>query len=203
MWAIYSFLLALAGLPVTLLGLVLVPIGLMFKRVMSGRVPFTQYPGEWELVRLPKWLLPWDNTFDGFLGDKRGWWSNECEKNGYSCRSLKAMWLWGAVRNPANYWSRVMTGIDVSKCVVHKVAGNCDLPSEKPGAKEWVHLVAHHENGRDYHRFFMSWSISTSHAVMIDIGWKVKLAHNGMSPDADIKDRIRGSVFTMSPWKKT
>ena len=203
MWLLKPFAIFVIGIPVTLLGLVMVPLGLLFKRTYpETRTPFTQYPGEWELVRLPSWLKPWDNLYDGFLGDKRGWWSNECEKAKRTCRDFLSMFLWGAIRNPANYWSRNITGLDVSQCIVKKLAGNCDLPDENPGQRQWVHLRAYHENGWTYDRFFMSWAITNDHALMIDIGWKIKLSHNGMSQDETVKNRIKGSVFTISPWKK-
>ena len=201
LWILKSFALALLGLPVTLLGLVLVPLGLLFRREYpETRKPFTQFPGEWMLVRLPSWLLPWDNIYDGFRGDKRGWWDNN---QGGKSASLKSMFLWGAIRNPANYWSRHITGLDISKCVVTKRAGNCDLPDEEPGHRQWVHLVATRADGKTFNRFYMSWALpwDDTHGIMIDIGWKFKLAHNGMSPDAPDKDKIRGSVFTLSPYK--
>ena len=202
MWFLKPLAIALLGLPVTLLGFVLVPIGLLFKRTYpETNAQFTQFPGEWELVRLPSWLLPWDNIYDGFRGDKRGWWD---DNQGGKSHTFLSMFKWGAVRNPANYWSRHITGLDISKCAIKKLGGNCDLPSENPGQREWVHLRAFHESGKTYDRFFMSWAIpwDDTHGVMIDVGWKFKLEHGGMMEDAPEKDRIRGSVFTASPWKK-
>lgn len=201
MWFLKSFLLALLGLPITLLGLPLVALGLLFKRVYPETTkPFTQYPGNWTLVRLPQWLLPWDNLFDGFMGDKRGWWSNQ---RGGKADSFWAMWLWGATRNPANYWSRIMTGVDLSRCVITKISG-VDEVLEEPGVKNWQFLVAIRDDGKKFHRFFLSWAFPWNDklGLMIDIGWKVKLSHNGTLPTAPIKDRIRGSVFTINPIKK-
>ena len=209
MWLLKSFLLAIAQLPMKLLGFPLVALGLLFKQEYPETTkPFSdpQYAagGDWTLVRLPKWLLWYDNQYDGFLGDKRGWWDNECRKSGRTCRDFLSMWLWGAVRNPTNYFGRNVIAMDVSKTRVVKLSGNCDLPSEEPGKREWVHLCAYGEDGKEYHRFFMSWAYDRwpDHGVMIDIGYKIKLAHNGMPTDAPDKDKLRSPVFSPSPWKK-
>lgn len=200
-----SFVVFLAGLPVTIIGYPLVAVGLLFRIAPdNANVRFTQYPelGYWCPINLPKILRPWDNLFDGFAGDRRGWWANYCKENyGKPYYAWQSMFMW-YVRNPANYWSRVMTGIDVSKCTITKVFGSDDI-SEKPGKREWQLLIAKHDNGLVYPRFFCSLAYPwrPDRAVMIDFGWKIKLKHSRMSPDADIKDRIRGSVFTPSPWK--
>lgn len=208
MWVLKSFLLAVSQLPMKALGLILVPIGLLFKVTYpETRQAFTdpRFTGEWELVRLPLWLKWYDNIYDGFLGDKRGWWDNWCKENyGKDCRSFKAMFQWGAVRNPTNYFGRSVISMDVSRCKVVKLAGNCDLPSEEAGTKEWVHLVAYSDNGQEYHRFFLSWAFDKwpDHGIQIDVGYKIKLSHNGMSTDSPDKDKLRSPVFTLTPWKK-
>lgn len=199
-----AMLVFLAGLPVTILGYPLVAIGLLFAQSSGLMFAFTQYPlhGYWRYTDLPAILQPWRNTFDGFRGDKRGWWANYCWENyGLPVTAWRSMFMWYC-RNPANYWSRVMTGIDASRCTITKLAGNDDI-AEAPGLRQWQLLIAQHDNGLTYPRFFCSLAYPwwPDKAVMIDIGWKIKLKHSRMSPDADIKDRIRGSVFTPSPWK--
>ena len=201
-----SILVFLVGIPVTLLGLITVPIGYLFRHeYRETTVPFTQYPGNWMLVRMPRWLLPWDNQYDGMMGDKRGWWDNWCKENyKKDSTSFKAIYMWTAIRNPANYWSRNLTGLDLAGCKITKLAGNVDEVTEEPGCKEWLFLLCTTANGSKYHRFFMSWAYDKdpTHGIMIDIGWKFKLKHNEMPETAIDKDRIRGSVFTLSPWKK-
>ena len=198
-----AFLLALAGLPVTLLGLLLVAVGLPFRKSFPETMrPFSQYPqhGHWMLVDLPSWLKPWSNPFDGALGDKRGWWANE---RGGKHTSYLSMWLWLAIRNPANYWSRVMTGVDVSRCKIERVKGNADVIIEEPGVSNWHVLKATRDDGKTFYRFWLVWAypFRPDKSLNIDIGWKLKLEDSEMSPDAPIKDRIVGSVFTPGIWK--
>lgn len=198
-----AFLLALAGLPVTLLGLLLVAVGLPFRRSYPETMrPFSQYPerGHWMLVDLPAWLKPWSNPFDGCLGDKRGWWAND--RDGKHT-SFWSMWLWMAVRNPANYWSRVITGVDVSRCKIERVYGNADVIVEEPGISNWHVLKATRDDGKAFYRFWLVWAypFRPDKSLNIDIGWKLKLEHNGTPKDAPLKERVVGSVFNPGPWK--
>ena len=204
-WAFKSISVFLIGIPITLLGFPLIAIALPFRKYDLETIRFSQYPelGYWQRVTLPAWARWWSNEFDGAYGDKRGWWSNYCIENyGKDHTHFYSMWQWLAIRNPANYWSRVVSGCDVSKCVIVKLAGD-DVVTETEGNFEWQFLCATNENGSRFHRFFfvMPWWFRKDKAIMFDIGWKIKLAHNGMSPDAILKDRIKGSVFSMSPWK--
>ena len=204
-WAFKSLSVFLIGIPITLLGFPLVAVALPFRKYDLEKIKFSQYPelGCWQRVTLPKWARWWSNEFDGAYGDKRGWWSNYCCENyGKDHTHFYSMWQWLACRNPANYWSRVVSGCDVSQCVITKLAGD-DVVTETAGVFEWQFLVATNKNGTRFHRFFfvMPWWFRKDKAIMFDIGWKIKLSHNGMSPNAPVKDRIRGSVFTPSFWK--
>ena len=120
----------------------------------------------------------------------------------YGFPSFIGMYIWTAIRNPANYWSRVVTGVDVSQCLIEKVAGQ-DVVSDSVGKTGWQVLRALRSDGKCFPRLYavLPWWFDQSHAVMIDIGWKIKLSHNGTSPDAEPSDRLKGSVFTPSLWK--
>ena len=207
-WYVKSVSTFLVGIPVTLAGFPIVAIALPFRiEHPETEVQFSDpryaSQGAHRLVTLPAWAKPWDNIFDGAWGDRRGWWNNYCLENyKKDCTAFRSMWQWLACRNPANYFSRVMTGVDVSLCTI-TVLGGVGEVVEEPGVSNWQFLVATRIDGKKYHRFFCSlpWWFDQGHAVMFDIGWKIKLAHNGISMDAPIKNRIKGSVFTPSFWK--
>ena len=198
-----SFLLALLGLPVSILGLGVVWFALPYRRTVGEAKPFTQYPdlGNWQLVRLPSWALWWDNAFDGVYGDKRGWWANYCiPQYGSTFDSRKCMWYWTALRNPANYFSRNVCGIDVSTIRVEKVAGNIHDESVAP-YRGWF-LLRGTDGKRIYPRLYMEFAIHGNKGLMLDFGYKIKLSHNGTPADAPEKDRVKGIVFVVSPWKE-
>lgn len=199
-----SFALTLASWVVELLGLVVVWFALLSlknKHMDAASLQqFSQYPqwGHWVLLRLPRWALLWDNAYDGMLGDKRGWWANEC-KGAHTSRIN--MWRWAALRNPANYFSRNICGVDVSTLRIVQVAGTISDEGVAP-YRGWLLLKGMAVGGKVYPRFYFEWALFGAHGLMFDIGWKVKLSHNGTAPDAPEKDRIKGIVFTLSPWKE-
>lgn len=203
-WFFQSTGVFLIGLPVTLLGLPLVALGILFRRDYPETLqPFTdpRYVdhGYWQLTRLPSWLLWWDNPYDGLYGDKRGWWANYCwEHYGTEHDDFWSMWQWAAIRNPANYWSRIVTGCDVHQ--VELLAGQPVCDEDNPG---WHFLRAIDAKGRSFYYlgFVFPWWFDKTHAVFGRFGWKLKMSHNWLPDNAPEQDRIRASVYRMSPWK--
>lgn len=191
-----SFGIFLLGIPVTLLGLPIVWVALHFRiEHPENAVPFSQFPGEWWPVHLPKWAWPWDNNSDGMLGDKRGWWDNYCRENyDTSCNALYSMWQWAAVRNPANNWSRYVTGVDQSRCKVEMLAGTVEDPDDDtPG---WNLLLATRDDGKSF-PLFQGWLKYpfADKGFYWRFGWKVELN------ETVVGENWKGSVFKFSPWK--
>jgi hypothetical protein len=198
-------LLNVLGLILTLAGLLAVWLALPFAKAdEQTRAPFTQYPilGDWVLVRLPFWARPWDNAFDGVMGDKRGWFANWCVEQGWEWPSRLGFWWWAAIRNPSNYFSRNVCGIDVSQFLIGRIAGQ-DVVEADAGHPGWQLLIAQDARGRVYPRFFaeIPWSFAPDHLFLVDVGWKIKLSHNDLAPDAALSEKIKGTVLTISPWK--
>lgn len=205
-WIRFFFLL-LAEIPVQLLGLVINAIAIPFRKEdLSGDNdgqprPYSQYPiyGGWKRMRLPKWALWWDNPYDGLLGDKRGWWANECRTKGRTEHDFKSMYIWSAVRNPANYFSRKVTGCDVSDCTIKKIKGNAniidrDLLQDKT---IWQLLEAKDSKGRSYPRLFALVPWSKKHCLEINIGWKIELYYNNRSKDEIEQKRYIGNTLRL------
>lgn len=190
-----AFALFLLKVPMIVLGLPVVWVALPYAKQSSLTFPFTQFPqyGTWYLLRLPRWAKLWDNAFDGMLGDKRGWWANEC-KGEHTSRYN--MWRWAALRNPANYFSRNIGGVDVSTLTIQQVGGS--LTGEDGNG----YMLLRGNGDKIYPRLYAQFFFTATHGLMIDIGWKIKLSHNGTALDAPEKDRLKGIVFTLSPWKE-
>lgn len=200
---IRAFLLFLVQIPLILIGPLVVACMLPFRKTdESTRKPFTQYPelGDYVFTNFSGW---WGNPCDGLLGDKRGWWANYCWEHYHRHHTHPfCMWMWAAFRNPINYFSRCVAGVDVSRCLIEKKWGQ-DVVSDSVGKTGWQYLVAYRDDGKEFPRLYivLPWFFKPTHAVMIDIGWKVKLSHNGTPKDARLADRAKGDVFTISPWK--
>lgn len=197
-----SFGIFLLGIPVTLLGLPIVWIALKQREEYPDSCQaFTQYPGKWWPVHLPRWAWLWDNAADGMLGDTRGWWDNYCRVNyDKPCTAHYSMWQWAAIRNPANNWSRILTGVDQSRCKIEMLAGSVEDPDDDtPG---WNLLLATRDDGKLFPLFqgFLIYPFFRSKAFYWRFGWKVELGET-FSPDQKEVKRYKGSVFKFSPWK--
>ena len=200
---IRAFLLFITQIPLILLGVPLVWLMVPHAEAdESTRRPYSQYPelGSWVFTNFGGW---WGNPCDGLLGDKRGWWANYCREHyGKPETHPYCMWKWAAFRNPINGFSRLVAGIDVSRCEVEKVWGQ-DVVQDSVGMTGWQYLRATRDDGKTFPRLYVviPWWFKPTSAIMLDIGWKIKLSHNGTSPDAPLQDRMKGDVFTISPWK--
>lgn len=195
MTLLHAFGLAILKAVLAVAGLVIVPLLLPFRKTDLA----TRLDSGWVYCNVPGW---WGNPFDGLFGDKRGDWIAMCQDAGRDPYGYLSMWWWAAVRNPVNAWSRMVAGCDVSRCIVAKAWGN-DLVIEEPGKGGIQYLVATRDDGKKYSRFFavIPWLADPSHAVMLDLGWKIKLSHNDTPPDLKPADRYKGLVFTASLWK--
>lgn len=207
-WLFKSIATFLVGLPITILSPFITAIALPFRAEHPDTdATFTDprfaAQGFHRLVTLPRWAKWWDNIYDGMWGDKRGWWNNYCLENyGKNCKAFLSMWLWNGIRNPANYYSRHVSGIDVTDYMIEKLLGD-DEAVEEPGVISWQFLMGVNGKGVSVYRLFcvVPWWFKPTHGVLIDIGWKIKLAHNKVKPTDPPEDRFKGSVFTLSPWK--
>ena len=194
------------GAPLIVLGLFIVPIALLSRvEHPETRKPFSdarQAPGDWMLVTLRETYFYFSNEFDGAWGDTRGWYNNWClEKLGKTCQDFLSMYIWLAIRNPTNGWSRITTGCDVSLCDISVIWGS-PLADEDNAGISFI-VATNRETGRKYHslNFWFPWFFDATHAVYGRFGWKIKMSHNGVTSDSRINDRIKGAVYRMSPWK--
>jgi hypothetical protein len=212
----------LVSIPLVLLGLVIVPLGLLFRRTLEGtRQPFRQYPGEWVSVRLPDcWPFRWwDNAVDGFAGDKRGWWHDHQAWTGGAYTFL-SMFIWGALRNTVNYWRRFVIACPVDHCVIETLAGNADVDVNANGHTRragngtfaWAFLrAADKESGKAWYAFnlVLPWTkaeIAPDGAVArkgrclwLRLGWEVKPEHAGMTFDTLDHRRLKPFEFRVNP----
>lgn len=202
--------LLLIELPVQFIGLFINALTIPFARedddLSNDGNPrqYSQFPelGEWVRVRLPKWALWWDNPYDGLRGDKRGWWANECRKNGRTERDFLSMYIWSAIRNPANYFSRKVTGCDVSDCSIQKIFGNADIVDDTgKSGKSWHYLVAVDSKGKRFIRLFGVFPWAKTKMLYVNIGWKIKLEHNGTPKTNREQDRYKGNTFRVNPFR--
>jgi hypothetical protein len=198
----------LLEIPVTLFGLIAVAVGIPFRRTFPETTKQFKDPryaanGSWRLVRMPKWLLWYDNINDGLTGDKRGWYDNYCkERFGKPGESFIGMYWWAAIRNPNNYFNRYVTGVDVSRCTFEKLAGNTDDWDEDKDCYIFIKATDKY-NGKKYYQFAFTkkWWFNKNKAIIGRFGWKIELHHQNISEDAPETERFKGNVYRITPWK--
>lgn len=179
----------LVRVPLILLGLVLVPVGLVFSRIdQTSERAFSEHNTNrtWALETLPKWLWLWSNDRDGARGDKRGWWDVNCPTGDSS--DFWSMFIWLAIRNPVNNM-RFVKGIscDVSKCSVECLDGNNPDVDDKVNRTGWMWLKATGPTF-NYYTFYGVWpkKKDKTRALIVRVGHKIKLSHGEESYTDDV-----------------
>lgn len=180
----------ICSITLSLLGLVMVPLALPFRRqsfsVSDGR----------PIVNLPRWAYVWGNDFDGALGDKRGWWA-ENTPFGVAVESYLAMFWWLAIRNPSNNMRRLpMFYAPVVGSVITYI-GDREVEDDIGGGG-WQFVKTVSSKGKSYYGFYAVYEYG-ARGFMIRLGHKVKPDHAGAG---GIGEQPKGFTFRINPWKK-
>lgn len=177
--AILFFVLAIYRGIFYILGIFLQPIAIKFaKEDRRDAKPFSQYPehGIWYMRTAPKWLFPFGNERDGFLGDKRGWWANEREGEE---DSFVSQYLWSAIRNPCNNMRFMpFSSCDTSKSKIKLIAGQ-EYVRDKVGSEGWQFVRAIDDKNIPYYGFYFvkPRKADPTKAIVIRIGFKIEPRH--------------------------
>lgn len=204
-------------LPLFILGLVLVPIGLLFKVEDSAKAKrFTEHNTDryWWHVGLPKWLWLWSNDRDGARGDKRGWWDANTTV-GENADSFAAMFWWLAIRNPVNNMRfHPWFAADLFEADVELLAGQYHVDDDDDGSGlGWQFCRFDNGDVKLYSFYYLSqpmpeWLVKIipslkEHVFQIRIGHKIKPRYNDDFPtgkrdeyDLDTQERAwKGFTF--------
>lgn len=161
--------------------------------VVAAAIPF-RVPGisgsdGRQIVNLPRWAWLFGNDYDGLLGDKRGWWKENCDasvffgvrpllrKLGLSVSTLNpesflAMWWWAAIRNPVNnmrfvkLWQAPVKGSTITYVGDYTVR-------DHPGEAGWQFVITEND-GKRWYGFYLVHQWSETRAFVIRLGFKVQ-----------------------------
>lgn len=174
----------------TIVGMPIVAIGLLFKKVTGEAKPFLYYPqhtDKWQKVNLPKLLWPWDNQRDGAKGDVRGqYWIADDPKDDEKLLYPAFMegndylkyWYWLVLRNPCNNFSRFTR---LMSCNVHDVKEHGFMEYEgdyRVNGKEYGNQTVYmHLDGRTYWGHYSLRKLSSKYDLYLRMGWKIEPRH--------------------------
>lgn len=196
----YSLVLLIL-LPIRILGIFLIPIGLLFTKDLNVNVPYTQYPelGNWNFIILPEWLKIFNNIVDGVRGDRRGWYHND-QKN--KSEFFRRYW-WTAFRNPTNYLNRFILSIDVSKVTVKKIYGKDKVDNKENMFGIQLLEAISRESGNKYYHFQLVFGIPyTKKCCMFRVGYKFDLDDNSRVWEGSIKRDYQSILDLAIKWRK-
>lgn len=185
-------------------GLVLVPIGLLFRTLDQGTMKrFTTFNTDrfWVKEDLPNWLRWYQNDEDGLRGDHRGWW----DANSFGGDSSKVfnMFWWSAIRNPLNYFKRFVIGCDVRNYEIVKLAGKDHVRDDfESTGFQFLKAIPKKDNIKlpRYMLYYVLRYGKTNRALVIQIGNKIKLDHNNVIEE-DEYDYYKGFTVEINPFK--
>lgn len=193
---------AVPVLVLAVLGLFLIPIGLMYRSTSTDTKFPKQYEG-WKLVKMPKYFWIWDNDEVGAMGDHT--WPGSLAKSFLSTK-LKlsvdhpvAMWWWLAVRNPVNNLQQLV-GQRMEPSAVISYSGDSLVDDRAGKAGNGWHLVKCKSGGKTTYSFYLVKYYSDNYCLRIRIGYKVKPEMNIALHQS--RDDLVGSVFVINPFKR-
>lgn len=207
----------LVKLPLAIVGLFVVPVGLLFvqkgrpnkfgetSQCHKGKYIEKGASGHWDYWSLPGWLWLWSNDEDGLLGEPSG---KHSARVGGKERSFWGMYQWAAIRNPVNNlrYTRLMS-CRVEDCDIewkgvgdsYNAEGALLLNDNDPLLEGWYFVRAtHRETGRKYYNYRRVKRLKSGKILHIRCGFKVKPVHVGAVFDEDDKDK--GFTYRITPW---
>ena len=194
MWLV----IAAVRLVLILLGLVTVPLAIWFLIFdCSSRQRFTDYPkyGYWLWVSAPRWLWIWGNDRDGYLGDRRGWWADQCNGDHLGFFS---MFKWAAIRNPVNNMRFVpFIGCDLAQCKVALLAGQ-HYVRDKIGHHGWQFVKADGPVFNYFGFYLVTRPLFGSRGLVIRLGHKIEPRHNDTDWSLEPQKAWKGVTFRVA-----
>jgi hypothetical protein len=151
-------------------------VGLLFKEVVPKTAhpyaEFSQY-GNWQLVLLPDWkiLRPYQNLWDGAMGDKRGWYRHHYA---WMPEYLR-MWWWLAMRNPTNFHGRVTKAFNIRPCKTEHVAGKPRIDEDENLFGYSLLRAIDQVTGNKYYAFKLAIKVASNRYLLWKVGYKFEL----------------------------
>lgn len=163
--------LTLAKFIMIILGILIFPIGYFLLR-------HEESPDKGIILNYPKYLWPWGNDRDGFLGDGP-WIAKRRTPFGLPVDHPFSMFVWSCLRNPCNNAFKFARGIScyVKNCTVSLIAGQ-EFVRDKEGSEGWQFVKADGPVFNYWGFYLVSKRSLFGRRLLIRIGHKIEPRHN-------------------------
>jgi hypothetical protein len=202
LWSLESLVLFALCVPLTVVGLLVVPLALLFPDDSRKAETYkTDGVNVWWLRRLPRLASWWDNPYDGFLGDDSFRWAGRDVPFGWLNTDFLAQCWWGAVRNPLHRFKSFLITCDVRRCAFQLLAGQ-PFVRDRADATGFQFARALRDDGVPFYRLYWVWKWpGCARAAIVEIGHEFRADHFG----ADYTERpfkaLKGFAFLIHPCK--
>lgn len=206
-WAIIqNVALFLICIPLTLLGLIVVPVALLWPDDSQKAATYkTDGIEQWWLRTLPSWATWWDNPYDGFLGDDALRWAGRDVPFGWRNLFYRAQCWWGAMRNPLHRFKSFVMACDIRRCTFQLLAGQ-EFVRDRPDSTGYQFALATRDDGRRYYRIYWVWQwpfkvFGRDVAAIIEIGHEFRRDHWYQDYTGRDFKNFKGFAFLIHPCK--
>lgn len=200
----YNLIVLICTVPLIILGLIIVPLGLLFKDDSKKDSTYkTDGTSEWWLRTLPSWAKWWGNPIDGFLGDDSYRWASRDIPFGLKNTSFLGMFWWGAIRNPLNYFKRFVISCDVRECSYKLLQGKEYVRDDNANQGYQFLKATRKSDGKAYYRIYGVWQYGQSNrAFVLEIGNKFDKSHFSENYSGREYKAFKGFTFVVNPYKE-
>lgn len=207
-WALANSLVTFFAMvvPLTLLGLVVVPLALLFPDDSQKSATYiTDGVNQWWLRTLKPWASWWDNPYDGFLGDDKFRWASRDMVFGWKNTDYKAQCWWGAMRNPLHRFKSFVITCDIRRCTFTHLLGR-DFVRDRADSTGFQFLMATRDDGVRFFRIYWVWKWPKAfwgkdHAAIIEIGHEFRRDHWYQDYSGKDFKNLKGFAFLIHPCK--
>jgi hypothetical protein len=192
------------SLPLSLLGLFLVPIGILRPDDSKKAETFVIVNGkEWWLRTFKdKWLKWWDNPIDGTFGDDNLRWGGRDIDFGVSHMSFLGQYMWCAIRNPLHYFKQFIMCCDIRNCVYEHLIGSLYVRDNLGGRGFQLARAKNTKGFFNYYRLYWvaKWPFC-NRGVIVEMGYEFRKDHWDLNYEGSEYKNYKGFAWIISPFK--
>ena len=197
--AIQWTIMLLIRVPLILLGLVVIPVALLYRHTEIKSEDGQLH----EFTHLPNWAWIWDNERDGATGDQAGRW-HRMQMWGDSDTFMSMYW-WLALRNPVNNMRFTSwLSCNTEEAAVKLLGGQYYVgDADDRSGFGWQFLKAEGKQFNYYCFRFVGCEWGDGRVLDVEFGHKIKVDHNMDYPKGGNNQKAwKGFTFVINPFLK-